>query len=130
MKAERSIRSDARRAQVTLELAGRAAGLRYVDLPEDIRHLVRQCLLDWLGVTLAGTTEGLSRILLDEADDGLLAASLAARGFSSRASSNPLKMKALRLGLRTLIRSNAPSITSTGEKSPRRMRMANSVALI
>ena len=69
MKAERSIRSDARRAQVTLEIASRAAGLRYVDLPEDVRHWVRQCLLDWFGVTLAGTVEELSRILLDEADE-------------------------------------------------------------
>ena len=81
MKAERSIRSDARRAQVTLEIASRAAGLHYAELPEDIRHLARQCLLDWLGITLAGTTEELSRILLDEAEEqgGLPVATLIGR---------------------------------------------------
>jgi 2-methylcitrate dehydratase PrpD len=69
VKAEPSIRSDARRARVTWEIASRAAGLRYAELPEDIRRRARQCLLDWLGVTLAGTAEELSRILLAEAEE-------------------------------------------------------------
>ncbi len=69
MKAERSIRSDERQAPVTLEIASRAAGLRYAELPEDIRRRVRQCLLDWLGVTLAGAAEEVSRILLAEAEE-------------------------------------------------------------
>jgi 2-methylcitrate dehydratase PrpD len=69
VKAERSVRSGARQAPVTLEIARRAAGLRYAELPDDIRHRARQCLLDWLGVTLAGTAEELSGILFAEAQD-------------------------------------------------------------
>ncbi len=69
MKAEPSIRSDARQARVTWETASRAAGLRYAELPEDIRRRAQQCLIDWLGVTLAGTAEELSRVLLAEAEE-------------------------------------------------------------
>ena len=69
MKAEPSIGFDARRARVTLDIASRAAGLRYAELPKDIRRWARQCLLDWLGVTLAGAAEELSRILLAEAEE-------------------------------------------------------------
>ena len=47
-----------------------------------------------------------------------------------RASSNPLKTKALRLGLRLSMRVISASTASTGEKSRRRMRIAVSVALI
>lgn len=52
---------------VTARLAARVAGLAYESLPAEIRELARQCLLDWLGVTLAGAREPLSRILLAEA---------------------------------------------------------------
>jgi 2-methylcitrate dehydratase PrpD len=56
-------------ASLTGELARRAAALRYDDLPEDIRLLARHCLLDWLGVTLAGSREELARILRAEAEE-------------------------------------------------------------
>jgi 2-methylcitrate dehydratase PrpD len=52
---------------VTARLATRIAGLRPTDLPEDIRTLARQCLLDFFAVTLAGSREPLARILLEEA---------------------------------------------------------------
>ena len=39
---------------VTHELARFASGIRYEDLPAPVRFMARQCLLDWLGVTLAG----------------------------------------------------------------------------
>lgn len=51
---------------VTQALAQRASALRYETLPEDVRLLARQCLLDWLAVTLAGAGEPLVRILLEE----------------------------------------------------------------
>jgi 2-methylcitrate dehydratase PrpD len=54
---------------VTATLARRAAALRPGDLPENVRMLARQCLLDWLAVTLAGAQEELARILVAEAEE-------------------------------------------------------------
>ncbi len=52
---------------VTHELARFASGIRYEDLPADARFMARQCLLDWLGVTLAGSQEPLALMLRAEA---------------------------------------------------------------
>jgi 2-methylcitrate dehydratase PrpD len=57
------------RLPVTGELARRAAVTRYDELPADVRKLARQCILDWLAVTLAGSREQLSSILLAEANE-------------------------------------------------------------
>src|SRR5689334_11557794 len=58
-------------APVTRELAQRAASLRYDELPLDVRRWARHCVLDWLGVTLAGAREELSQILAaDAAEQG------------------------------------------------------------
>jgi 2-methylcitrate dehydratase PrpD len=51
----------------THEIAARTAALRYEDLPQDVVEWARQTLLDWFGVTLAGSREELARILRDEA---------------------------------------------------------------
>src|SRR5262249_45924532 len=65
------VRSIVRDAPVTSKLAERASAIRYEDLPEDIGTLTRQCLLDWLAVTLAGSREELSGILAEQAiEDG------------------------------------------------------------
>jgi 2-methylcitrate dehydratase PrpD len=69
MKAAAPTRSVASDAPVTAELARRAAALRYDDLPDEIRLLARQCLLDYLAVTLAGADEDLTRILRAEAEE-------------------------------------------------------------
>src|SRR5580658_1124348 len=69
MTAATSVRPTAAETAVTAEIARRAAALRHGELPEDIRLLARQCLLDWLGVTLAGAGEELSRILCTEAEE-------------------------------------------------------------
>jgi 2-methylcitrate dehydratase PrpD len=53
-------------ADLTRVLAGKAAALAYDDLPTLARELVRQCVLDYLGVTLAGAGDELVRLLLDE----------------------------------------------------------------
>jgi len=58
---------DTEDAPVTRELAQRAASLRYDELPLDVRRWARHCVLDWVGVTLAGAREELSRILAAEA---------------------------------------------------------------
>ena len=42
---------------VTLPLARRAAEVRLGDVPDDVTEIASQCLLDWLAVTLAGSSE-------------------------------------------------------------------------
>jgi 2-methylcitrate dehydratase PrpD len=51
---------------LTRVLAGKAAALDYGDLPPPARELVRQCVLDYLGVALAGASDSLVQLLLDE----------------------------------------------------------------
>jgi 2-methylcitrate dehydratase PrpD len=53
-------------ADLTRVLAGKAAALAYDDLPALARELARQCVLDYLGVALAGAGDELVRLLLDE----------------------------------------------------------------
>ncbi len=53
-------------ADFTLALAGRASALRYDDLPAPAREIARQCVLDYLGVAVAGASDPLVRLLLDE----------------------------------------------------------------
>src|SRR6266540_4202301 len=67
MRAASPVRSIAAEAPVTAQLAERASALRYEDLPDDVCALARQCVLDWLAVTLAGSREELSRILAEQA---------------------------------------------------------------
>jgi 2-methylcitrate dehydratase PrpD len=52
--------------ELTRQLAERAAGLSYDGLPAEARSLVRQCVLDYLGVAIAGAGDLLVRHLLDE----------------------------------------------------------------
>jgi 2-methylcitrate dehydratase PrpD len=68
MKAAAPARLRMADASITAELARRAIVLRYRDLPFEIRQWARQCVLDWLGVTLAGSREELSRMLVAEAE--------------------------------------------------------------
>ena len=53
-------------ASLTRTLAERASALTYDALPEPVRELARQCVLDYLGVALAGADDPLVAILLDE----------------------------------------------------------------
>lgn len=54
----------------THEVAARAAATRFEDLPDDVVELARQCLLDWFGVTLAGSAEECAQLLVDDLIDG------------------------------------------------------------
>src|SRR5260370_38430136 len=53
-------------ADLTHGLAERASAVTYDALPEPVRTLARQCLLDYYGVALAGADDPLVAILLDE----------------------------------------------------------------
>src|ERR1700730_3726164 len=53
-------------ADLTLALAKEASALGYDELPAPARELARQCVLDYLGVAIAGAEDPLVRILLDE----------------------------------------------------------------
>jgi 2-methylcitrate dehydratase PrpD len=51
---------------LTRALAEQARMLSYADLPQDVRALARQCVLDYIACTLAGAQEELTAILLAE----------------------------------------------------------------
>lgn len=53
--------------EVTKELAHFIVGTQYHDLPREAINTAKLCLLDWLGVTFAGSREPLVEILLDVA---------------------------------------------------------------
>jgi 2-methylcitrate dehydratase PrpD len=51
---------------LTRALAEQARTLRFADLPDDVRQLARQCVLDYIACALAGAGEELTAILLAE----------------------------------------------------------------
>ena len=62
----------ARTKTVTAALAERVSAMRLEDMPPAALTVAKQCLLDWIGVALAGRNEPLVRILIEElapADD-------------------------------------------------------------
>src|SRR5919197_836083 len=54
-------------ANLTRTLASRAAEMQYQALPPEVRRVARQCVLDFFAVVLAGASEKLVRILLEDA---------------------------------------------------------------
>ena len=52
-------------SEITRPLAAFASSLTLDRIPENVAFIAKQCILDWLGVTLAGAKEPLTRILLD-----------------------------------------------------------------
>ena len=52
---------------LTLRLAENSMSFDYDALPDAVLDVAKHCLLDWLGVTLAGSSEPLSIILRDDA---------------------------------------------------------------
>jgi 2-methylcitrate dehydratase PrpD len=55
--------------ELTRTLAAQASAVSYEALPEPVRALARQCILDYYGVALAGASDPLVGMLLDEAID-------------------------------------------------------------
>src|SRR3954451_1323501 len=52
--------------KLTRTLAAQASAVTYEALPEPVRELARQCVLDYYGVALAGADDPLATILLEE----------------------------------------------------------------
>ena len=77
---------------LTRILAERTCALEYRDLPEPVREVARQCVLDYLGVAIAGADDPLVRIILDE---------MAEAGGAPQASvaAHPLRLPALAAAL-------------------------------
>lgn len=53
-------------SELTDRLWGRFGSLSFDDLPDDVRTVAGQCILDWFGCALAGSRERLSEILRAE----------------------------------------------------------------
>lgn len=73
--------------KTTQPLASFAAGLNHNDTPPEAREVARQCLLDMLGVTIAGAREPLVEMLAAEAEEagGAEQATVIGRGFRTSA---------------------------------------------
>jgi 2-methylcitrate dehydratase PrpD len=71
-------------ANLTRTLAERAVAVAYDALPGEVRELARQCVLDYLGVGLAGADDELARILLEEASEAGGAAQAGVIGHDAR----------------------------------------------
>jgi 2-methylcitrate dehydratase PrpD len=69
---------------LTRTLAEGARAVTYDALPEDVRELARQCVLDYLGVGLAGADDPLAHILLDDANEAGGAPQAAVIGHGAR----------------------------------------------
>ena len=70
---------------LTSILAAQNAAWTFTDLPADARVLVRQCLLDWVAVTLSGAQEPLTHMLAEEAREqgGFQHATVVGHGFAT-----------------------------------------------
>ena len=69
--AEQAVAMSGGEIEVTSTLARFASTLQYENIPTPALQVAKQCLLDWLGVTLAGTDDQTSEILLAEVlEDG------------------------------------------------------------
>jgi 2-methylcitrate dehydratase PrpD len=73
---------------VTAALAARVSAMRLADTPPEALTVAKQCLLDWIGVALAGRNEPLVRILIDELapDDDPAGVAILGHGRRARAS--------------------------------------------
>lgn len=64
---KQTVLAEAQSEGLTRRLTEYTSALAYEALPEDVRAVARHCLLDWFGVTLAGSREDTARIVLAEA---------------------------------------------------------------
>jgi 2-methylcitrate dehydratase PrpD len=54
---------------LTSVVAGAATNVNYESLPPEVVSLAKQCVLDWIGVALAGSSEPVVQILREELED-------------------------------------------------------------
>jgi 2-methylcitrate dehydratase PrpD len=78
-------RRETQTQSVTAALATRVSAMRLADLPPAAPTVAKQCLLDWIGVALAGRGEPLVRILLEELAPGDDASGVSILGHGRRA---------------------------------------------
>src|SRR3984893_8690131 len=71
-------------ADLTLALAKEACALGYDELPAPARELARHCVLDYLGVAVAGAEDPLVRILVDELTEAAGASQASIIGHNAR----------------------------------------------
>ena len=69
---------------LTRALSEQARALTYADLPDEIRALARQCVLDYVACTLAGASEPLTTMLLAEMTEQGGASQAAVIGHATR----------------------------------------------
>ncbi len=81
-----AVEANAEQVGLTRALAADAAALRFEDIPADAVTVAKQCLLDWIGVTVAGAAEPLSRILQAETAEAGGAAQASLAGALGKAS--------------------------------------------
>lgn len=65
-----SASADQKAGGLTRQLARQALAYRAAELPADAVTVAKQCILDWFGVTLPGSTEPCARVLTEELADG------------------------------------------------------------
>jgi len=53
----------------TTDLSGFVAGLTLADIPDEVTHQSKRCLIDWLGVTLAGSADPAAQVLGEVCDE-------------------------------------------------------------
>ena len=84
-RVPRALGSASAACGLTAALAERAAAWRHVAIPADARELVRQCVLDWIAVSLAGAGEPLTHMLAEEAREqgGHPQATVVGHGFAT-----------------------------------------------
>jgi 2-methylcitrate dehydratase PrpD len=70
--------------ELTRALASQASGVTYDALPDQVRALARQCVLDYYGVALAGADDPLATMLLDEFTEARGAAQASIIGHEAR----------------------------------------------
>jgi len=70
--------------ELTRSLAQQASAVTYDTLPEPVRELARQCVLNYYGVALAGVDDPLVAILLDELAEAAGAAQASVIGHKAR----------------------------------------------
>ncbi|MFT6580052.1 MAG: 2-methylcitrate dehydratase PrpD [Alphaproteobacteria bacterium] len=67
MEMSHAIDDTVEHADVTRLLAANSSGLKIENLPDEVIFVAKQCILDWLGVTIAGAADPLVGILRDSA---------------------------------------------------------------
>jgi len=69
MATARAVNPSAQGRDATAAVAGRVRSITAQGLPNPIRQVAKQCILDWFAVTLAGVEEPLTKMLVAQAEE-------------------------------------------------------------